>query len=86
MHTLDLLDQAIAVARDLGYRIRRDYLDGQGGGCCEIAGQKWIFVDSSQSPLEQLQSLLEALGGDESLAHAPLPPELSSLVRGRRAA
>lgn len=86
MHTLDLLDQAIGVANALGYRIRRDWLDGQGGGRCEIGGEKWIFIDTAQSPLEQLESVLEALAGDASLASTPLPPGLETLLRRNRAA
>ncbi|RCS41429.1 hypothetical protein DTL42_23005 [Bremerella cremea] len=87
MHTLDLLDQAIATAKDLGYQIRREWLDGQSGGVCEIGSQRWIFLDLSLSSLEQLDQVLEALRSDPALAQAPLSPQLSQILgRTRRAA
>lgn len=87
MHTLDLLDQAIATAKDLGYQIRREWLDGQSGGVCEIAGQRWIFLDLSLSSLEQLDQVLEALRTDPALEQAPLSPQMSQILgRNRRAA
>lgn len=86
MHTLDLLDQALATAKDLGYQIRREWLDGQAGGVCEIAGQRWIFLDLSLSSMEQLDQVLDALRTDPALEQAPLPPQLGQLVGRRRAA
>ncbi|MEW4562201.1 hypothetical protein AB1K70_06725 [Bremerella sp. JC770] len=86
MHTLDLLDQAIATAQQLGYQIRREWLDGQGGGVCEIAGKRWIFLDLSLSSMEQLDQVLEALKSDPSLEQAPLSPQLGQVLGRRRAA
>ncbi|QDU74379.1 hypothetical protein Pan97_13860 [Bremerella volcania] len=86
MHTLDLLDQAIATAKELGYQIRREWLDGQGGGVCEIAGKRWIFLDLSLSSMEQLDQVLEALKSDPALEQAPLTPQLGQVLGRRRAA
>lgn len=61
MHTVDLLDQAIALAGRLGYRVRQEWLGGSGGGGCEIRGEKWLFVDLAQTPAEQFTQVLEAL-------------------------
>ncbi|MBI1247320.1 hypothetical protein GC197_05675 [bacterium] len=86
MHTLDLLDQAIATAKELGYQIRREWLDGQGGGVCEIAGKRWIFIDLSLSSMEQLDQVLEALKTDPALEQIPFPSQLGQLLGRRRAA
>jgi len=61
VHTAEKLDAALAVARRLGYKIRLECLDGQPGGGCEISGKKWLFLDLSLSPQEQLGQVLETL-------------------------
>lgn len=86
MHTLDLLDRAIHTAKGLGYRVRREWLEGQGGGVCEIVGQRWIFLDLSLSPLEQLDQVLEALKSDPALDRVAVPAEIDALLSRRRAA
>ena len=60
MHTVEQLEQALARAKKLGYKVQHDWLDGCGGGC-EIAGQKWIYVDLALSAEEQLEQVLEVL-------------------------
>ncbi len=64
MQTFALLKEALALAESLGYRIRHEWLGGAGGGSCEIAGGKFLFVDLALNPLEQLDQLLEALRAD----------------------
>ncbi|MCC9604835.1 hypothetical protein LOC68_26010 [Blastopirellula sp. JC732] len=87
MHTLDLLEQAITTAEKLGYRVRREWLGGDASGGCEIAGQKWIFVDLSLDSHEQLMQVLDAVASDEALATIPLPKSLETLTnRSRKAA
>ena len=49
MHTVDLLEQACALAEQLGYRTRQEWLGGSGGGACEFGGRK---VDLRGSGLE----------------------------------
>lgn len=68
MHTVDLLEQAIALAESLGYRIRQEWLGGSGGGGCEIRGQRWLFVDLALTPVEQFNQVLEVLQADPQLA------------------
>lgn len=60
MHTVELLDQAVALAQSLGYAVRQDWLGG-GGGSCEVRGRKWLFVDLALTPAEQLGQVLDAL-------------------------
>ncbi len=61
MHTLDRLDRAIAAVERLGYRVRHEWLGGDGGGGCEIRGQKWLFLDLAQSPADRLEVVDELL-------------------------
>ena len=61
MHTVELLEQSQSVAKRLGYSIRHEWLDGDGGGICEFGGKKWIFVDLAQSAEEQLDVIVEAI-------------------------
>ena len=86
MHTVELLEHAVAAAERLGYRIRQDWLDGSTGGACLIGSQKWIFLDLACGPLDQLTCVAEALRGEPDLANLELPPELRSLVDVRRSA
>lgn len=76
MHTLELLEQALSVAEKMGYRIRHEWLGGAGGGACEFAGQRWIFVDLALQADEQLEQVTEALKSDPGIHVEPVGPEL----------
>lgn len=86
MHTVELLDQALAAALKCGYRLRQDWLGGSDGGGCEIKGQKWIFLDLSLSPSEQLDVVVGALEGDPALYTLALSSELGQLLGIRKSA
>lgn len=82
MHTVELLDYLLTVARQLGYQIRREWLDGQGGGCCEFANQRWIFLDLALSVPEQLELLTEVLRRHPAVCRLDLPESVrNQLVR-----
>jgi len=76
MHTVELMEQAVAAAESLGYSIRHEYLGGVGGGACEIAGRKWIFLDLGLSAHDQFGQVIEALQGDPGLFMLDLAPAL----------
>jgi hypothetical protein len=59
--TVERLEAALRLAERLGYRIRLESLVGHTGGGCEIRGQKWLFVDLSLTPREQLEQVLATL-------------------------
>jgi len=80
MHTVDLLDQAIRVARQIGYRVRYDWFEGNGGGVCEIKGQKAIFLDVAQGPADHLELVLEALRADPLALACQMTPSLRDLL------
>lgn len=77
MHTVDLMDQAVATARTLGYSIRQEWLGGVAAGACEVAGRKWLFVDLSQSAEDQLDQVCKVLESDPGIMSFPLPPSLA---------
>ena len=86
MLTLELLEEALELARRAGYRVRQEWLDGCTGGACVIKGQKWLFIDPNLSPREQLEEVLNALWADPDVAAIDLGPELKHVMPKRKAA
>ena len=81
MHTVEKLENALARAKKLGYKVEQDWLDGCGGGC-EVAGQKWIYLDLALSTEEQLEQVLEVLS-----SHAmPKPVDVQAPAAIRKSA
>lgn len=83
MHTLDLMELAIATAERMGYRVRREWLGGAAGGRCEFGGKRWIFLDSSLNQLEQLDQLREALASAPEAGIIPLGPTMTQFLGQR---
>ena len=86
MHTVDLREQALDVATRLGYRIREEWLGGSGGGHCEFAGSRWIFVDLALNAAEQLEQVTEALRSDPAIHSVQVSPMLRKLLSVRKSA
>lgn len=86
MHTVELLELATAAAKQLGFKIREEWLDGSGGGDCLIRGQKWLFLDLSQSHDDQLDIVLEALRRDPDRHQIPLQSAVKRLLNEAPAA
>ena len=80
MHTVELREQALALAQQLGYRIREEWIGGSGGGQCEFAGCRWIFVDLALNAEEQLEQVAEALRSDPAIQSMPLRAPLRRLL------
>ena len=85
MHTVGLLEEAIAAAQQLGYAVRHEWLGGTGGGACEVKGKRILFLDLAASPLEHLQKVLEALRLEVRAPDVPLSRPLQDLLRRRAA-
>ena len=81
MHTVELLDEALQLARDHGYQVRQEWLSGNRGGACEIKGTKWIFLNLADSPWEQLQQVCSELAYTRAREDAMLSSHLRSLLR-----
>ena len=86
MHTVELLQEAIALAQRVGYQMRQEWLGGSGGGGCEIKGKKWIFLDLALGPADQLEQVLETLRREPSLLALPMPYQLRDLLATRKSA
>ena len=86
MHTVELLEAATALAHQLGFKIREEWLDGASGGSCEIRGQKWLFLDPDASSADQLDTVIEALRLDPAIHQAQVPWELQRLLDVRKSA
>jgi hypothetical protein len=76
MLTVELLKEAIGLARQLGYQISEEWLNGHGGGMCELKGQKWLFLDLGLGPSEQLDVVVSALRGESDAIYMPMSEEL----------
>lgn len=60
MHSVDLIDEALDLARSSGFEVRQ-WLGESSGGACRI-GSKWVlFVNVSLTAEEQLQGLIVSL-------------------------
>lgn len=77
MHTVERFERLKELAEEVGYTVRQEWLGGVGGGACEFAGRKWIFVDLALSVVEQLEQIDGALRDD---------PAVAAFQRGQRAA
>jgi hypothetical protein len=86
MHTVEILDQAIDLAKRAGYAIRQDFFAGCGGGGCELKGRKFLFLDLDLGPEEQLEQVVGALRGDAATVTLPVSRELGELLRVRKIA
>jgi len=86
MHTVELLEEALSAAEQLGYRVRHEWLSGSGGGDCEINGRKWLFVDLALSPSEQLEVVINSLGRDARVPRLRVSQELGQRLGIRRVA
>jgi len=85
MHTVDVLDQALDLAGQLGYLIRHEWLGGGGGGC-ELNGQKILFLDLALGPDEQLDRVLDTLRLSPEITTLPMSDQLRHLLGVRKIA
>lgn len=80
MHVVDALEDSLRLAKQIGYRVRQEWLGGSGGGGCEINGQKCLFLDLSLGPSEQLDQVLDTLKQDPALVDVEVPSNLQPLL------
>ncbi len=86
MNTASLLAHALDLAQRLGYQVRQEWLDGNGGGFCELKGRKVLFVDLAQGPAEQFELVLDALRHEPQAIGLPMPHPLRELLTVRKIA
>ena len=80
--TLGLLQEALQLAQDLGYRVREEPLGDLPGGPCTVAGAKHVLLNLEHSVANRLDTLLRSLAADPRLAAEPK----SRLLEARLAA
>ncbi len=80
--TLGLLQEALQLAKDLGYRVREEPLGDLPGGPCSVGGAKHVLLNLEHSVGSRLDVLLRALAADPRLAAEPK----SRLLESRLAA
>lgn len=86
MHSVEMIESAIEVAERLGYEIRQEWLGGATGGCCELRGAKWLFLDLSLPAEDRLAQLADVLAQDSRIGkEASLPAELQRYLKRRAA-
>ncbi len=61
MRTVEQIDLVLQQAAENGYSIRYEDLEGRGTATCLIRGQKWLFIDLSQSPSDRWEQLQQTL-------------------------
>lgn len=86
VHSVDILEEAIELAQQIGFQVRHEWLDGSSGGTCRI-GDFWVlFVDLSLTASEQLDQATSALKHPEfqsaltDLGPDALSPSLLALL------
>lgn len=70
--TLGLLEEAMQLARDLGYRVREEPLGDLPGGACAVGGHRQILLNAAQPSLQRLDTLLDVLAADARAAGQPM--------------
>jgi hypothetical protein len=86
MHTVELLNEALEIARQAGYKIRQEWLDECSAGACMVRGQKLLFLDPMQSTIDQLEQVLDVLREDPAARQLAAASKLGELRSGRHAA
>lgn len=86
MHTVELLEQALEIARRAGYKIRQEWLDDCQAGACVVKGQKWLFLDPLQSTRDQLEDVLVVLRDDPAVREMAAMANVPGLLASRHAA
>ena len=86
MYTVELLEQAIAWAKHLGYGVRQEWIGEGVGGGCEFGGRKWIFLDLALTTRERLEQILDVLRQDPAACVSSAPVELAPWLGVRKSA
>ena len=80
MHAVEMLRSLVELAGRLGYQVRQEWLDGAGGGVCELKGTRIVFIDLSQAPADRARQLGAALADHPALDEMFLLPELRQFL------
>ena len=81
MHSVELLEQALEIAKKLGYQVREECVGGNGGGSCVVRGQKSLFLDPMLDIPDRLELVCQALQEDPLLPRAVVSGELAARLQ-----
>ena len=84
MHSVELLEEALDAARRIGFEIREELFDGNGGGggACKVRGRKLLFLDLNLDPRQRLAQVLDALRRDPQTAEIVTTVTLRRVLEG----
>ena len=85
MDSVQALEEALDLAKQLGFEVREDSFGGA-GGACRIRGRKCLFVELNQSTRERLTLVLTALRGEPEIEKQPISSGLRRLLNVSRTA
>jgi Spy/CpxP family protein refolding chaperone len=80
MNAAKMLSLAVEAAREIGYEVREEVLEGAGGGHCTIHGKKCLLLDMTQTHREQLNDVVDALRA-ENFDAAKLHPLIAASLQ-----
>jgi hypothetical protein len=83
--TLGLLEEAMQLARDLGYLVREEPLGDLPGGACTVGGRRQILLNAAQPSLQRIDTLLDVLAADARAAGQPMSRLLEVRLQKRMA-
>jgi hypothetical protein len=86
MDSVELLEEALNAAREIGFEIREEWFGGSGGGACVVRGRKLLFLDLNLGPRQRLDQVLWALRSDSQTAEIVMTTTLRRAVEARDAA
>ncbi len=70
------LDTLLTLAEELGLTVRREMLGGDGGGLCQLHGQRVLFVDTAADLETRYDRTLAAMASLPEVELRYLPPEV----------
>ena len=76
MQEQELLTALLDLADKVGLEVRKEYLDGEGGGLCILRGKRILFVDSAADSAEQIAHTAQALARQPELAMMYVLPQV----------
>jgi hypothetical protein len=79
--TIGLLQEAMQLAHDLGYRVREEPLGDLPGGRCTVNGAQHVLLNVEHSVADRLDRLLQAIAADPRLASEPKSRLLAARLR-----
>ena len=78
--TLGLLEEAMQLARDVGFAVREEPLGDAPGGACTVGGRRQILVNAALPAARRLDVLLDVLAAEPSTAGSAARTSSRSVV------